>query len=487
MNNVIAKEATSHLEDLAPSNNRPKNNKNKIIIIVASILLVIIIGLILFVIFSGEDEKKSDKKTSEVKSKTYFVYMDIVPAVKYEIVEKYTKCSTGKCLVEIMVKDYELLEEDVDGIFDDYKLGNKKELNTVLNEMLELSDDPDMDVDFYSNSDNIGDYLDLDYFSYGFYYDKDIDTVEEFYGRIMNDDVDLEDDTEDEINDKVITKQFLIAKPLIVIKNTKKGYNYNLTSKPSIRVSATGKLNDFKYFDYEVEFYVDAADLVIGKNTAQLIVANTDFEFLISPDEVEVVVSDKNSTTTSTTTKTTTSKKEDSTTTVKTTSRSDVEINLNDNVKYYKGTSCGGFQALKKSCFGKSMRELMAEYPDGYSDQLNDPDITEYMNLDSKVNDAWAIDSYVPGCRTTVSSSIQSKINSIPGVYGDFNAIGFMKPNWIFFTDSKYDKFKGETHNFEKYGLYDVTACGGGGDGSLTYYTLDEAACEKYNLPCGRW
>ena len=35
MNNVIAKEATSHLEDLAPSNNRPKNNKNKILLCIS--------------------------------------------------------------------------------------------------------------------------------------------------------------------------------------------------------------------------------------------------------------------------------------------------------------------------------------------------------------------------------------------------------------------------------------------------------------------
>lgn len=484
-NLIQVKEEVNHVEELAPGNNSPKKTNKKLIFIIICVLVVVIIAVV-SILLLGSDKEKADKTSNEVKGKTYFVYMDIVPAVKYEVVEKYAKCSTGKCLVEILVNDYELLEEDTKGLFDDYKIKKQKEFNKVINEMLDLVNDPDMNVDFYTNNENIGDYIDLKEYSYGYYLDEDIDTVEEFYGRIVN------NEEEESDYNKIVTKQFFVKDPLIVIKNANKKYNYSITNRPSIKVTATGTVLDFEMYDYSIDLFVDVKSLDVGKHTIKLNVAKDNFEFMISPDEIEIVVIDKASTTTSTSTTTKkTTKNTDSTTstttTVKTTSRSDVEINLNDNVKYYKGTSCGGFQALKKSCFGKSMRELMAEYPDGYSDQLNDPDITEYMNLDDKVNDAWAIDSYVPGCRTTVSSSIQSKINSIPGVYGDFNATGFMKPNWIFFTDSKYDKFKGETHNFEKYGLYDVTACGGGGDGSLTYYTLDEAACEKYNLPCGRW
>lgn len=468
--NEVKEEISSKEELKSQTKNKKKFNKKILFIIICVIVIVLV--LLASILILGNKEKENDDKTSnQVKGKTYFVYMDIVPAVKYEIVEKYSECSTGECLVEILVNNYELMEDDTEGIFDNYKINKQKELNEILNEMLELSNDPDMDVDFYSDNDNIGNYIDIKDFSFGFYLDKNIDTVEEFYGRVVND---------DNIYEKIVTKQFVVKDPLIVIKNSNKKYNYSLVDKSSINVTATGTVLDFEDYDYNVDFYVDASSLKLGKNIAKLNVADTNFEFVIEPNEIEVIVIDKASTTTTTTiTK--------STTTTKTTSRSDVEINLNDNVVYYKGTTCGWYQAIDKTCFNKSKNELMAKYPDSYNKALDDSETKEYDNYDAKLSDPWEISYYFPGCNIDISSSTKEKINNIPGIYADFKNNGIMKPDWIYFKDTKYEKFKGNVSDFTKYGIYDVSACGGGGSGELTYYTLDETACNHYNLPCGRW
>lgn len=494
--NVKKDEVINNIEEISEVEESVENievindDKNKKILLIVAISLFVIGIVILFcvaILGGSEDEKGNDKKpnNNEINytNETYFMYMDIKPAFKLEIEEKYTDCTTGKCLVEIKVVDYELMEEDTDELFKNYELPKENELNLVINDILDYAEDKGIyfnNVDFYSDSDELGNYINIfrdTEFLYGYYLSDTIDSVDEFYGR---QEIELPENNEDEpVEEPVVTKQFNISKPSILIKNTNKNYIYHTTKFDSVSVTVTGVYSEVNYLDSDINFFVDVKNLEVGEYEVTLNVnnkSNLDLEFDVKPNKIKVFVNDKTTTTSSSTTK--------GTTTTKTTSRSDVEINLNDNVKVYKITSCGGYESIKKECINANIGELKAMYPD-YNKYLDDAD---YLTDDMKVDGYYSLVDYFPGCILDISDSTKSKLTNIKGMYPTYSGSHVMKPNWIGFVDyQKYSKFTWDITDYSKYDLYYDAPCGGGGGGEPTYYTLDEEMCEEYNLPCARW
>ena len=271
------------------SNFEKKSLGMKVALFVLIILFVFLtIGISIFAIFGGFAKKEIDTKKENVyELKNYDLYVDIIPALKLNIEEKYIKCSTGKCLIEILVKDFEVIEYDMNGVFDFYKIGNNSELNNVLFEMLKKAESYDVDVenvDFYSNSDKVGNYLNINgNITYGFYL-ADISGVDDFYGRLE----------EDVPKEEVVIKQFKVNSPSIIIKNTNDNYKYELEESDSIVVIAKGNINEIDLLYNYVEFFIDAQDLAIGKNEVSLnVISDLDIEFEVLPDKIGVTVIDK--------------------------------------------------------------------------------------------------------------------------------------------------------------------------------------------------
>lgn len=310
---------------------------------------------------------------------------------------------------------------------------------------------------------------------YGHYLSDSIDSVDEFYSRQEIEPP--ENEYDEPAPEPVVTKQFTISKPSIIVKNTNKKYNYNATKLDSALVTVTGKYSEVNYLDSDINFFVDVKNLDIGEHEVTLNVnnrSNLDLEFVVEPNKVKVVVSDK---TTSTTTTTKTS------TTTKTTNRNDVEINLNDNVKVYEITSCGGYVSIKKECINANIGELKTMYPD-YNKDLDSED---YLKDDMKIDGYFSLINYFPDCKQNVSDTTKKKLKGIQGFYASYPSDHLVRPNWIGFKDfEKYKKFTWDIKDYSKYDIYYDAPCGGGG-GEPTYYTLDEDMCNKYNLPCARW
>ena len=483
-NNVQNNEVINN--EVAKNNKKEMDPKTKKILTFIGIILFVIGITILFIVaflFSDKEENKdvnvNTNNNVSYTNKTYFMYMDIKPAIKLEIEERYNKCTKGECLYEIVVNNYSVIEEDTNEVFKGYKIVEKNELNNVLNDMLKHASSKGVDtsnVDFYSKSEEIGSYLELNTGLYGFYY-SDISNPEEFYSRIEED------------SDKEVTKEFLITDAKIYIRNNKREYLYNFSDSYDVSMKVTGTYDEVSSLDEEdFDFYVDAKDLKDGKHKLKLSFNNkynSIIEVEIEPTEIEIVITSKSTSTTSTTTTSTTTSttKETTTTTKKTTSRNDVEINLNDNVKVYKITSCGGYVSIKSECLKANIGELKTMYPD-YNKDLDDLDF--YKDTD-KLEGYYSLIEYFPGCKQTVSDSTKNKLKGIQGFYASYPNSHMVKPNWIGFKDSsKYKKFTWDIKDYSKYDLYYDAPCGGG-EGETTYYTLDEDMCNEYNLPCARW
>ena len=455
--------------------------KNKKILICV-IATLIIIGLIVrgIFLFSKDNEEKTQNKET---TNNYVAYVKINPLIKIEYSQT---CKIDTCNDPVVTK-YELINDDAKDIYKDIDLiGTNNKLYDVLTLISKTAEDNNIEfetVEIYSNWDNLNNYIDnanKDTYKWSYIISiRDKENLEDISSSLEENkilyNVEFDTDGGNEINTQTVEKGNLVNQPTMP---TKKGYKF-------IEWQLNGEKFDFK------------------QEITSNITLKAKWEKIETPNNTN---KNENNTTTNNNNNTNTnsnSNKNENTTnnssnnnqstnesTNTTPSEEDTHkgfINLNDNVQYYKGTSCGGYQAIKASCFNKTYRELMAEFPNNYNASLDDPENLDWLNLDEVPYEKSSLVEYFPGCKTTVSSSIQSTINNTPGFYGEFRDNGFMKPNWIYFTDSKYNKFKGETNNFEKYGLYDITACGGGGSGELTYYTLDETACEKYNLSCDRW
>ena len=481
-NNVQNNEVINN--EVAKNNKKEMDPKTKKILTFIGIILFVIGITILFIVaflFSDKEENKdvntNTNNNVSYTNKTYFMYMDIKPAIKLEIEERYNKCTKGECLYEIVVNNYSVIEEDTNEVFKGYKIVEKNELNNVLNDMLKHASSKGVDtsnVDFYSKSEEIGSYLELNTGLYGFYY-SDISNPEEFYSRIEED------------SDKEVTKEFLITDAKIYIRNNKREYLYNFSDSYDVSMKVTGTYDEVSSLDEEdFDFYVDAKDLKDGKHKLKLNFNNkynSIIEVEIEPTEIEIVITSKSTSTTSTTTTitTTSTTKETTTTTKKTTSRNDVEINLNDNVKYFEVTSCGGYLSIKKECINSTIGELKTKYPD-YNKEL---DTEEYFKDNMKL-DTYQITHYFPSCEKTITNDTKNKLSKKQGFYMVFNDT-FMKPYWVQFKDDKYVKFEWKIADFTSEDLYYSANCGGGDSSDINYKTLDEAACTKYNLPCARW
>lgn len=467
------------------------DSKTKKVLLFIGIILFVIGIIILFcvAIFGSKEEnnkKPVQNNTNKVgyTNKTYFIYMDIKPALKLEVEERYNKCTTGECLYEIVLLNYKVIEYDEKGVFDNYKIVEKNELNNSLNDIIEHARSKGVDtsnIDFYGESYEIADYLNLDNGLYGYYY-SDITNPDDFYSRYEEN----IDDEEVPI-EPIVKKEYLIKDATIFIKNVNNKYSYNLTKKYDVKISINGCYNDVSAIDKDrIEFYVDVKGLGKGTHDLELKYDNylgLDIEVELEPTEVEVVVVDKNGETTTTSTTTTTTKKTTTTTkkTTTTTSRNDVEINLNDNVQYFDVTSCGGYLSIKKECVNATIGELKVKYPD-YNKEL---DTEEYFK-DSIKLDTYQITYYFPGCEKTITSDTKNKLSKKQGFYMEFKD-AFMRPYWIQFKDDRYVKFEWQIADFTSEDLYYSANCGGGDSSEINYKTLDEVTCTKYNLPCARW
>lgn len=255
------------------------------------------------------------------------------------------------------------------------------------------------------------------------------------------------------------TKEISISN--ITINNTSDKYLYSLTKKEIIKVTITGKkdlINNIN--ENNIKLYVDASGLDTGTHNVDIKISNinSNLTYIINPTKTNINITKKIN-------------KENT-------------INLNENVEYYEGESCGGYQAIKNSCINKTYRELMNEYPINTNSEVYNSETLNRINLDD-IADSYLLVEYFPDCKTTVSADVQNTINKIPGFHGEFRNDGFMAPYWIYFANEKYNKFKETPRNFEKYGIYDITICGGPVD--IKYLILNETICKKYNLSCDRW
>lgn len=450
-----------------------KNKKVLIYVITALVLISLILGGIF--LFSNDDEEKTQRKET---TNNYVAYIRINPLIKIEYSQT---CKNEKCNDPIVTK-YELVNDDAKDIYKNIDLiGTNNNLYDVITLISKTADENNVEfenVEIYSNWDNLNNYIDnsnKDNYKWSYIVNvRDKENLEDISSSLEQNkvlyNVEFETDGGNEINTQTIEKGNLVKQPTTP---TKKGYKF-----------IEWQLNGEK-FDFKQEI---TSNIILKAKWEKIETSNNNSNKNENNTNTNTTTNNQNNNE-NTTNNSSNNNQNTNESTNTTPNEEDTHkgfINLNDNVQYYKGTSCGGYQAIKASCFNKTYRELMAEFPNNYSAELDDPETLEWLSLDEVPYEKSSLVGYFPGCKTTVSSSIQNTINSTPGFYGEFRDNGFMKPNWIYFTDSKYNKFIGETNNFEKYGLYDITACGGG-SGELTYYTLDENACEKYNLSCDRW
>ena len=451
-----------------------KNKKILIYAITTLILISLIVGGIFF--FSKDNEEKTQNKET---TNNYVAYVKINPLIKIEYSQT---CKNDTCNDPIVTK-YELVNDDAKDIYKDIDLigtnNNLYDVITLISKTAEENNIEFENVEIYSNWDNLNNYIDnsnKDNYKWSYIVNvRDKENLEDISSSLEQNkvlyNVEFETDGGNEINTQTIEKGNLVKQPTTP---TKKGYKF-----------IEWQLNGEK-FDFKQEI---TSNIILKAKWEKIETSNNNSNKNENNTNTNTTTNNQNNNE-NTTNNSSNNNQNTNESTNTTPNEEDTHkgfINLNDNVQYYKGTSCGGYQAIKASCFNKTYRELMAEFPNNYSAELDDPETLEWLPLDEVPYEKSSLVGYFPGCKTTVSSSIQNTINSTPGFYGEFRDNGFMKPNWIYFTDSKYNKFIGETNNFEKYGLYDITACGGGGSGELTYYTLDENACEKYNLSCDRW
>ncbi len=451
-----------------------KNKKILIYAITTLILISLIVGGIFF--FSKDNEEKTQNKET---INNYVAYVKINPLIKIEYSQT---CKNDTCNDPIVTK-YELVNDDAKDIYKDIDLigtnNNLYDVITLISKTAEENNIEFENVEIYSNWDNLNNYIDnsnKDNYKWSYIVNvRDKENLEDISSSLEQNkvlyNVEFETDGGNEINTQTIEKGNLVKQPTTP---TKKGYKF-----------IEWQLNGEK-FDFKQEI---TSNIILKAKWEKIETSNNNSNKNENNTNTNTTTNNQNNNE-NTTNNSSNNNQNTNESTNTTPNEEDTHkgfINLNDNVQYYKGTSCGGYQAIKASCFNKTYRELMAEFPNNYSAELDDPETLEWLSLDEVPYEKSSLVGYFPGCKTTVSSSIQNTINSTPGFYGEFRDNGFMKPNWIYFTDSKYNKFIGETNNFEKYGLYDITACGGGGSGELTYYTLDENACEKYNLSCDRW
>lgn len=451
-----------------------KNKKILIYAITTLILISLIVGGIFF--FSKDNEEKTQNKET---TNNYVAYVKINPLIKIEYSQT---CKNDTCNDPIVTK-YELVNDDAKDIYKDIDLigtnNNLYDVITLISKTAEENNIEFENVEIYSNWDNLNNYIDnsnKDNYKWSYIVNvRDKENLEDISSSLEQNkvlyNVEFETDGGNEINTQTIEKGNLVKQPTTP---TKKGYKF-----------IEWQLNGEK-FDFKQEI---TSNIILKAKWEKIETSNNNSNKNENNTNTNTTTNNQNNNE-NTTNNSSNNNQNTNESTNTTPNEEDTHkgfINLNDNVQYYKGTSCGGYQAIKASCFNKTYRELMAEFPNNYSAELDDPETLEWLSLDEVPYEKFSLVGYFPGCKTTVSSSIQNTINSTPGFYGEFRDNGFMKPNWIYFTDSKYNKFIGETNNFEKYGLYDITACGGGGSGELTYYTLDENACEKYNLSCDRW
>lgn len=454
-----------------------KNKKILICVITTLILISLIVGGIF--LFSKDDEEKTQNKET---TNNYVAYVKINPLIKIEYSQT---CNQNTCNDPVVTK-YELINDDAKDIYKDIDLigtnNNLYDVITLISKTAEENNIEFENVEIYSNWDNLNNYIDSsnkDNYKWSYIINvRDKEDLEDISSSLEENKIlytiEFEANGGNEINTQTVEKGSLVKQPTTP---TKKGYTF-------IEWQLDGKKFDFsKEVNSDIKLTAKWEKVESANNNSNKNENNT------TNNQNTTNNSNKNENTTNNSSNNNQSTNESTNTTPSEEDAHKGLINLNDNVKYYLGTSCEGYQAIKTSCLNKTYRELMAEFPNNYSSDLDDPETLEWLNLDEVPYEKYSLVYYFPGCKTTVSSSIQNTINKTPGFYGEFRDNGFMKPNWIFFTDSKYNKFKGETNNFEKYGLYDISACGSAGDDelNLNYYTLDETACEKYNLSCDRW
>lgn len=163
------------------------------------------------------------------------------------------------------------------------------------------------------------------------------------------------------------------------------------------------------------------------------------------------------------------------------------DFNLNENIKYYEDETywgcCSMFQ-LKPACSNKTIGELMEIYPD-YAKYL-DVEISEgYRDPNENVSTLYYIDTYFPSCVSDVPNNILNELKKAKGRHFEvrYSSPGF---SYIWFANEKSPEYLYNDIE-KKYDIHTVCGCGDIPEGIDYNLILDEDACVKYNLSCGRW
>jgi hypothetical protein len=443
--------------------------KNKrLLICICTLILLVVAGAIVFLL---TNKKKESSNPTTTQAKTYEMYVKINPLVKLIFEQTFEKCTDadGNEYVcenpSFNVVDYELVNNDAKNIYKDLDLFGV-DLSDAIALLCDTARDNNIDfnqvevtTDYYDfSSENM-----IKDIKEGSKYHSEYSVVINIKDNINKDDL-LTDEEKNEVKEyavifnsdggskvetQILKEGEKVTKPA---DPTKAGYNFISWQKDGI---------DYN-FDLEVK-----EDLKLRAKWER------------NGEETTT-----KSTKVTTTTTTTTQKTEDP---------HKGYINLNEKVLYVDATTCGHLEYIVPECRKITIQELINKYG-----TTIDEDYKEWIQsiansaLEEEAGDG-SINTFIsmfPTCFTSPPSNIESQALSLK-----IAGWKVIKSNDILDLETislqnydKYNKFiEYPVDKLKKLGLFDTSACGGGGDGDVTWNTLDENACSKYNLKCDRW
>ena len=444
-------------------------SKKKLVIILSAVVVIIIIGVILGILLLNDEDVPKEIKGDKVN--TYTAYVSINPLIKLEFEEKciITKGTNDDGEVQEnmtcddpIVTDYVLVNEDAQNIYKDVDFSNTGgALSDVLVLIAQTARDNNVvfdTVDIYSDYSTINEYINQH---------KEVTTTWTFSINIVNKE-DIEDvgsDLEGEVKNFTVTfnsnggsrvaSQSIIegGKVTIPTNPTRNGYTF-----------VEWQLDGQKYdFDNVVEDNIEL-EAIWKKNSTPVDV---------DPEPEPEPTPDLEPTPT-------------------------YDFNLNDNIFYYeydinliKQPSQSCLTSLKNAGYGFSKGGIV---------NLDDPNLYLSANIiypmsfvnDEETGEDLLFSDYdlkvISSCVPTFSQSELNYLSSLAGVKnaGIVGSVEQIRGFWVVvFSEYEYEKKLTTFRPLEPpAGYMQFDGTGPSPDGLLL---LDEAACEEFNLSCGRW